>query len=238
MEIAQTLADELGLRLEQVEATLSLLKEGNTVPFIARYRKEVTGSLDDVTLRKLTERLDYLNSLEERRQSILSSIQEQGKLTPDLQAQIGAASKLTELENLYRPYKKKRKTKGSMAIDAGLQPLADFLLKQQGNEAELHELAQKSINPEKGIANVEDALQGAKDILAEKFADVASFYEEATAYINKTGRLESKETKEDVEKTLCQLRRFRLPGEEHQELSGLSPQSGRERERLKRALRL
>jgi uncharacterized protein len=211
MEIAQTLADELGLRLEQVQATLSLLKEGNTVPFIARYRKEVTGSLDDVTLRKLTERLDYLNSLEERRQSILSSIQEQGKLTPDLQAQIGAASKLTELENLYRPYKKKRKTKGSMAIDAGLQPLADFLLKQQGNEAELHELAQKSINPEKGIANVEDALQGAKDILAEKFADVASFYEEATAYINKTGRLESKETKEDVEKRYASYAAFACP---------------------------
>jgi protein Tex len=211
MEIAQTLASELGLRLEQVEATLALLKEGNTVPFIARYRKEVTGELDDVTLRKLTERLDYLNSLEERRESILSSIDEQGKLTPELKEKIQSANKLTELENLYRPYKKKRKTKGSIAIENGLAPLADYLLKQEGDEASLLRLAQSLVNPEKGITTALEALQGAEDILAEKMADVASFYEEAGAYINKTGRLESKETKDDVEKRYASYAAFACP---------------------------
>src|SRR5574344_1029760 len=113
MNIPATLAQELGIRLEQVEATLKLLDEGDSVPFIARYRKEITGSLDDVTLRNLSERLTYLQGLEDRRKSILESITEQGKLTPELQSSIEAAGKLSELENRYRPYKKKRKTKAS-----------------------------------------------------------------------------------------------------------------------------
>jgi uncharacterized protein len=147
MNIPQTLAQELGIRLEQVEATLKLMEEGDSVPFIARYRKEVTGSLDDVTLRNLSERLEYLKGLEERRKSILESISEQGKLTPELQASIEMATKLSDLENLYRPYKKKRKTKASIAKEAGLEPLEKELLEQNVSEERFVEDASRLHQP-------------------------------------------------------------------------------------------
>jgi len=211
MDIALTLANELSIKKEQVEAVLSLLDEGNTIPFIARYRKEKTGSLDDVVLRLFEERLTSLRALEERRKTILSSIEEQGKLTNELRQAIESAQKQSELENLYRPYKKKRVTRGSKAIEAGLAPLADYLLKQEGSEFSLSEKAKTFIDPNKKILGVEDAIQGAEDILAERAADVASFYEDAKAYIYKTGRLTSKETKEDVEKTYLTYASFSSP---------------------------
>jgi protein Tex len=211
MDIAQTLAQELGIRLEQVTATLKLIDEGDTIPFIARYRKEITGSLDDATLRTFAERLEYLKGLEERRTAILASIEEQGKLTDELKGQIEACLKLSELENLYRPYKKKRKTKASIAKEAGLGPLAEYLLKQEGTEDELLHYAYSFINAEKGIDSTEKALQGAYDILAEEFADVPAYYDEARAYIEKTGRLVSKETKDDVEKKYASYAAFTCP---------------------------
>jgi uncharacterized protein len=211
MNIPATLAQELGIRLEQVEATLKLLKEGDSVPFIARYRKEVTGSLDDVALRNLSERLTYLEGLEERRKSILESIAEQGKLTPELQSQIEACLKLSELENLYRPYKKKRKTRGSMAKEAGLGPLSEELLAQKVSESQFRADAGKYLNPEKGITSADEAIQGAEDIVAEMMADVPHFYDEAKAYIEKSGRLESKETKDDIEKKYASYAAFSCP---------------------------
>lgn len=211
MNIPATLAQELGIRLEQVEATLKLLDEGDSVPFIARYRKEITGSLDDVTLRNLSERLAYLQGLEDRRKSILESITEQGKLTPELQSQIEACVKLSELENLYRPYKKKRKTRGSMAKEAGLGPLSEELLAQKVSEYQFRSDAEKSLNPEKGITTAEEAIQGAEDIVAELMADVPHFYDEAKAYIEKSGRLESKETKDDIEKKYASYAAFSCP---------------------------
>jgi len=211
MDITATLAQELGIKTEQVEATLKLLSEGDSVPFIARYRKEVTGSLDDATLRNFSERLDYLKGLEERRKSILDSIEEQGKLTPELKVGIEAATKLSELENLYRPYKKKRKTKASIAKEAGLTPLAQELLDQNVSEDNWRQDALRFLNPEKGVATVEDALQGAKDIVAEMMADVSHFYDDAKAYIEKSGRLESKETKDDIEKKYASYAAFSCP---------------------------
>jgi uncharacterized protein len=211
MNIPQTLAQELGIRLEQVEATLKLMEEGDSVPFIARYRKEVTGSLDDVTLRNLSERLEYLKGLEERRKSILESISEQGKLTPELQASIEMATKLSDLENLYRPYKKKRKTKASIAKEAGLEPLEKELLEQNVSEERFVEDASHYINPEKNVLTKEDAIQGAEDILAETMADVSHFYDDARSYIEKSGRLESKETKDDVEKKYASYAAFSCP---------------------------
>jgi uncharacterized protein len=211
MDIALTLAQELGIKQEQVAATLKLIDEGDTIPFIARYRKEVTGSLDDAVLRTFSERLEYLKGLEERRSAILASIEEQGKLTPELKEEIDKCLKLSELENLYRPYKKKRKTKASIAKEAGLGPLADYLLKQEGTESELLHFALSFVNPEKNVNSAEDALQGAEDILAELFADVPSYYDEARAYIEKTGRLSSKETKDDVEKKYASYAAFSCP---------------------------
>lgn len=211
MDINTTLAQELGIRKEQVDATLKLIDEGDTIPFIARYRKEVTGNLDDETLRNLSERLEYLKNLEDRRTSILESIKEQGKLTPELEGQIALAMKLTDLENLYRPYKKKRKTRASMAKEAGLAPLADLLLKQTLSENDFFHAALSYLNPDKGIDSNDKALQGAYDIVAEMMADVPHFYDDAKSYIYKSGRLSSKETKDDVEKRYASYAAFLCP---------------------------
>jgi protein Tex len=211
MDIISTLAQELGIQQSQVAATLKLLDEGDSVPFIARYRKEVTGSLDDVTLRNLSERLDYLKGLEERRSAILASIQEQGKLTDELKGQIEQANKLSELENLYRPYKKKRKTRASIAKEAGLTPLYQELADQSVSEEQWTKDAIRFVNPEKGIPSALEAMQGAKDIFSEVMADVSHFYDDAKAYIEKGGRLESKETKDDVEKKYASYAAFSCP---------------------------
>lgn len=169
--IGSRIAQELGIRTEQVSATIALLDEGATVPFIARYRKEVTGALDDTQLRNLDERLRYLREMEDRRLTILKSIDEQGKLSPELRQQLLQADTKTRLEDLYLPYKPKRRTKGQIAIEAGLEPLADTLFTHPDTNPESE--AQRYLNSEHGIADTKSALDGAKYILMERFAENA-----------------------------------------------------------------
>lgn len=174
MDINHKLAEELGIRKEQVEATVKLIDEGNTIPFIARYRKEVTGALNDEVLRNLFERLNYLRGLEERKESVLASIEEQGKLTDELKERILAAETLVVVEDLYRPYKQKRKTRASVAKEKGLQPLADLILSQALERPALIE-AEQYVDEEKGVATAGEALEGAKDIIAEQISDEADY---------------------------------------------------------------
>ncbi len=174
MDISAKLAEELNIKKSQVEATIKLIDEGNTIPFIARYRKEVTGALNDEILRNLYERLTYLRNLEDKKQSVLGSIEEQGKLTEELKAKIEAAETLVVLEDLYRPYKQKRKTRASVAKEKGLEPLAVYILEQNAN-APLAEIAQAYVDAEKGVADVKEAIDGAKDIIAEQISDEADY---------------------------------------------------------------
>lgn len=174
MDIIKQISSELGIRREQVEATVKLIDEGNTIPFIARYRKEVTGSLDDEVLRSLSERLDYLRSLEDRKKTILSSIEEQGKLTKDLKKDIEEALTMVVLEDLYRPYKPKRRTRATIAKEKGLEPLANLIMLQMIEEPTEVE-ARKYINEEKDVLNEEDAIKGALDIIAENISDGADY---------------------------------------------------------------
>jgi len=169
--IEARIAEELGVRAAQVTATVALLDEGSTVPFVARYRKEATGGLDDAQLRTLEERLVYLREMEERRAAILKSIEEQGKLTEELKGQIAEADSKARLEDLYLPYKPKRRTKAMIAREAGLEPLADALLADPALAPE--QTAEPYVDAEKGVADVAAALEGARDILAERFAEDA-----------------------------------------------------------------
>ncbi|MCQ2505811.1 MAG: RNA-binding transcriptional accessory protein [Lachnospiraceae bacterium] len=173
MDILKQIAQELQIRYEQVEATVKLIDEGNTIPFIARYRKEVTGALNDEILRNLDERLTYLRNLEERKKQVISSIEEQGKLTPELKEQILAAEVMVMVEDLYRPFKQKRRTRATIAVEKGLQGLADAILEQ--SMTNLNEVACAYINPEKEVNTVEEAIAGAKDIIAEKISDSADY---------------------------------------------------------------
>ena len=173
MDIILKLSEELGIRKSQAEAAVKLIDEGNTIPFIARYRKEVTGSLNDEVLRNLYERLTYLRNLEERKETVLNSIEEQGKLTDELKAQILAAETMVAVEDLYRPYKPKRRTRATIAKERGLEPLANVITLQMLNTP-LETEAAKYINPEKDI-NSEDAVAGAKDIIAEAVSDEADY---------------------------------------------------------------
>ncbi|MBE9138653.1 RNA-binding transcriptional accessory protein [Nodosilinea sp. LEGE 07088] len=170
-----TIATELGLRPAQIDATLALFAEGATVPFVARYRKERTGNLDEVQLRQIAERYQYLSELEDRRQTVLSEIESQGKLTPDLKTAILACQQKTELEDLYLPYRPKRRTRATMAREKGLEPLAQQLevFNQTAKRADLRQAAQSFVNPEQGVQTVDEALQGAADILAEQVAEQA-----------------------------------------------------------------
>lgn len=170
MDIASVLSKEFNIRLDYVNNIINLIDEGCTIPFIARYRKELTGSCDDQVLRELNDRLVYLRNLEKRKQEISKSITEQEKMTDELQAQIDAAKTLTEVEDIYRPYKPKRKTRASMAIAKGLKPLADLIFAQDVHES-VEELAKDYVDEEKGVKDVESALQGAKDIIAEYMSD-------------------------------------------------------------------
>ncbi len=174
MDINQTIAQELGIRMQQVEATVKLIDEGNTIPFIARYRKEVTGALDDEVLRNLFDRLTYLRNLEERKNTCIASIEEQGKLTPELKKQIMEATTLVVVEDLYRPYKQKRRTRAMVAKEKGLEPLADIIMAQEETKP-IIEIAADYINEEKEVATAEDALNGAKDIIAEVISDEADY---------------------------------------------------------------
>lgn len=174
MDIYKQLRDELGIRLEQVEAAVKLIDEGNTIPFIARYRKEVTGSLNDEVLRNLHERLLYLRNLEEKKQSVLASIEEQGKLTEELKEQILNATTLVVVEDLYRPYRPKRRTRATIAKEKGLEPLANLILLQMTNRP-IEEDAKAFLDPEKEVNTVEEAIAGAMDIIAESISDEADY---------------------------------------------------------------
>ena len=174
MNKIEIIASELNLTTSQVDAVLNLLLEGNTIPFIARYRKEVTGSLDDEILRKLDERNTYLTNLEERKDTVIKSITEQGKMTDELLKQIDDCLVLNELEDIYRPYKPKKKTRAVIAKEKGLEPLADFIYIQLPNKP-LEEFAKSFIDEEKGVLTVEDAINGAKDIIAEVISDSAEY---------------------------------------------------------------
>ncbi len=169
--IPEILAEELGQKLSYVENVIALMDEGNTIPFIARYRKEMHGAMDDTTLRTLETRLTYLRNLQERRDEVKKSIENQGKLTEELSLAIDAAATMTEVEDLYRPYKQKRRTRGSAAREKGLEPLAQAIFAQDGSDPA--RLAEAYIDPEKGVNSVEEALQGANDIIAEDLSDDA-----------------------------------------------------------------
>lgn len=188
--INSRIAEELGVRPQQVEAAVALLDEGSTVPFIARYRKEVTGSLDDTQLRHLEERLRYLRELDERRISILASIQEQGKLTPQLERDIKLADTKTRLEDLYLPYKQKRRTKGQIALEAGLGELADGLFNDPSLAPETE--AARFVDAEKGVADVKAALEGAKYILMERFAEDANLLEKLRNFLKQEAILSAR----------------------------------------------
>ncbi len=183
MDILQTIKEELQVEKWQVEAAVKLIDEGNTIPFISRYRKEATGSLNDEQLRDLHERLQYLRNLEEKKQQVLGSIEEQGKLTEELREKILAAQTLVAVEDLYRPYRPKRKTRASVAREKGLEPLAQTILAQE-IRTPLEEEAEKYISEEKGVATAREALQGAMDILSEQMSDDAdhrTYIRQATA---------------------------------------------------------
>lgn len=188
--LSQIIATELQARPEQVSAAMQLLDEGNTVPFIARYRKEVTGGLDDTQLRNLETRLSYLRELEDRRQTILKSIEEQGKLTTELADAISKTMNKTELEDLYLPYKPKRRTRGQIAIEAGLEPLADSLWQNPQQEPET--LAADYVDADKDVADVKAALDGARYILMERFAEDASLLAKIRHYLWKNAYLVSR----------------------------------------------
>ena len=174
MDINQKITEELGVKRWQVDAAVKLIDEGNTIPFIARYRKEATGTLDDEQLRKLFERLTYLRNLEEKKEQVLSSIEEQGKLTEELRAQIIAAETLVVVEDLYRPYRPKRRTRATIAKEKGLEPLAALIMLQNTKQT-LEELAEDYINPEKEVNTAQEAIAGAKDIIAESISDEADY---------------------------------------------------------------
>ena len=174
MDIIKKISEELEVKSAQVQAAVDLLDEGCTVPFIARYRKEKTGALNDEQLRKLSERLTYLRNLEEKKQTVISSIEEQEKMTPELRAEIEAAETMVVLEDLYRPYRPKRRTRATIAKEAGLEPLAQIILEQTTSKS-MQEEAESFINEEKGIDSVEAAVNGAADIIAEQISDSADY---------------------------------------------------------------
>ncbi|MBO4938687.1 MAG: RNA-binding transcriptional accessory protein [Oscillospiraceae bacterium] len=172
LTIAEILAQELGQKQEYVDNVISLMDEGNTIPFIARYRKEMHGAMDDTTLRALESRLNYLRNLQTRRDEVKKSIENQGKLTPELSAAIDNAATMTEVEDLYRPYKQKRRTRASVAREKGLEPLAAAIFAQDGQDPAM--LAADYVDEDKGVSSIEDALAGASDIIAEDLSDDAS----------------------------------------------------------------
>ena len=189
--IESLIAEELKVKEKQVEATIKLIDEGNTIPFIARYRKEVTGGLSDEQLRELGERLTYLRNLEKRKEEVKNSIESQGKLTEELITQIEEALTLAEVEDIYRPYKQKKRTRATIAKERGLEPFAK-ILEQQKTEVDLYEEAKKYINPEKEINTIDDVMNGAKDIVAENISDSAQYRKYIKKVIYREGMIEVK----------------------------------------------
>ena len=198
MDIIQVLTDELQVKRWQIEAAVKLIDEGNTIPFISRYRKEATGSLNDEVLRNLHERLLYLRNLEEKKEQVLSSIEEQGKLTEELKKAILAAQTLVVVEDLYRPYRPKRRTRATIAKEKGLEPLANIILLQMTNKP-LEEEAKPFISEEKGVDNVQEAIAGAMDILAEAISDEADYRIHIRKMTAKSGSVSSTAKKENEE---------------------------------------
>ncbi len=191
------LAKEFSQNPEYIKNIITLIDEGNTIPFIARYRKELHGTMDDQLIREIADRLQYLRNLDKRREEILSSIESQGKLTEELTSAIEKAATLTELEDIYRPYKQKRRTRATIAREKGLEPLAELLFAQNLESGSLAELAAPYIDPEKGVATVEEALAGASDIIAEDISDNAEIRKSLKELIGSRGYLISKGAKEE-----------------------------------------
>ena len=202
--LIQTLARELGREPTHVENVVRLIDEGNTIPFIARYRKELHGAMDDTTLRTLADRLQYLRSLDKRREEVKASIEGQGKLTEELAAAIDAAATLAEVEDLYLPYRPKRRTRATMAREKGLEPLADALF-AKGSPVDPAALAADFIDPEKGVETVEDALQGANDIIAEAISDDASVRKALRELYLRRGMLVSRAAEKDPDDSVYRL---------------------------------
>ena len=196
MNITEKIAAELNIKISQVENTIKLIDDGNTIPFIARYRKEVTGNLSDETLREFGERLTYLRNLEERKEEVIRLIDEQGKLTDELKQSIEKAEILSELEDIYRPYKQKKRTRATIAKEKGLEPLATIIY-LQSDKRDLCEIAKDYIAPEKGVETIDDALNGAKDIIAEQISDEAEYRKRMKILCPKEAVIVTKAAKEE-----------------------------------------
>jgi len=190
-EILLRISKEVGAPVSRVEITIKLLEEGGTIPFIARYRKEATGNLDEVKIRHIDERRHYYADLESRRATVLSSIEKQGKLTDDLKAKILACYNKNELEDLYLPFKPKRKTKASLALERGLEPLANYIWEQSG-EQPAGEFAQQFINPEKEVPTIEAAIEGALHIIAERIAETPAIRKQLRDVMLTEGKVRAK----------------------------------------------
>lgn len=210
MDINQKLTEELAVKRFQVDAAVKLIDEGNTIPFISRYRKEATGSLNDEQLRKLYERLVYLRNLEEKKEQVLSSIEEQGKLTEELKAQILAAETLVVVEDLYRPYRPKRRTRATIAKEKGLEPLAAVITLQKTQEP-IENIAKEYVSEEKGVTDVKEAIDGAKDIIAESISDEADFRSWIRRITMKKGNLTSVAKKPEEESVYEMYYEFEEP---------------------------
>ena len=194
MNISKVIADELKVKESQVEATIKLIDEGNTIPFIARYRKEATGGLSDETLRDLGERLTYLRNLENRKKEVINSIEGQGKLTDEIVIALEVAKTLSEVEDIYRPYKQKKRTRATIAKEKGLEPLSNIIYMQK-EKTPIEEIAKEYIDSEKGVETVEDAIQGALDIIAENISDNADYRKEIKRLTYRDGIIEVKASK-------------------------------------------
>lgn len=209
MDIIQKLSDELGVQAGRIEATVKLIDDGNTIPFIARYRKEVTGSLDDTTLRNLNDRLNYLRNLERRREEVRESITSQEKMTDEISANLDNAETLAEIEDIYRPYKPHRKTRADAAREKGLQPLADILLGQNDSyDGSIAEIASGFIDPEKGVETAEDAIDGACDIIAEGISDDAEIRRSVRELSRRFGILKAEKKGDDASGTYANYYEF------------------------------
>lgn len=202
MNIFKTIANKLNIKEQQVEKTVALIDEGNTIPFISRYRKEVTGNLDDVVLRALDEELTYLRALIKRKEDVLRLIEEQGNLTEEIKESIDKAEKLQEVEDIYLPFKPKKRTRATMAKERGLEPLAEFILSLEHSEKEIIEFAGSLVDEEKEVLNLEDALKGAMDIIAEKISETKEFREIIRTEARENGSiLSSLIENEEIDKT-------------------------------------
>ena len=191
MDYIKILSAEFNITETHAGNIIGLLDEGCTIPFIARYRKEMTGSCDDQVLRDFSDRLTYLRNFEERKNDIIKLITEQEKMTPEIMESLEKANTMTELEDIYRPFKPKRQTRATIAVAKGLEPLADFIMAQKPDGRTLEELASEYINPEKEVNSAQEAINGAKDIIAEKISDDSDLRKELREFMQKSGSIAS-----------------------------------------------